>query len=148
MERGDDRMKKLIALMVVAAMLVGCGNFVADFGMPTVSIAPRESRVVSEVVGGTTVTKLVLEYTARSLPGSPGGVITHFNLVGGGTIPGAGEVLPCSPTAQIADCPVTTGILEITPPPPRGSIVLESYAAIGFNGHGRTVPFNPPIPLY
>jgi hypothetical protein len=148
MERGDDRMKKLIALMVAAFAVVGCGNFVADFGIPSVIVAPKSATIRTETVGTVTVSTLVLEYTTRSLPGSPGGIITQFNLVGGGSIPGAGEVLPCSPGAQIADCPVTTRILEVTPPPALGSIVLESYAAIGFNSHGRTVVLNPPVPLY
>lgn len=141
-------MKKLTALLVASFMLVGCSNFVTDFGIPTVIVAPKESRIESEVVGGATVTKLVLEYTVRSLPGSPGGVITQLNLVGGYSIPGAGEILPCPPTTEIGECPMVTRVLEITPPPARGSIVLESYSAIGFNSRGRTVVLDPPVTLY
>jgi hypothetical protein len=148
MERGDDWMKKLIALVVAAFMLAGCGNFVTDFGIPSVLIASKSARIVTEEVGGVTVTKLVLEYTARTLPGSPGGAITSFNLAGGGSIPGAGEVLPCDPSANYVDCPVVNGVLEITPPPALGTIVLESYSAIGLNSYGRTVVLNPTIRLY
>ncbi len=141
-------MKKLIALSVAAIMLAGCSNFVTDFGIPSVLVAPKSSKVVSEDVGGVTITKLVLEYTARSLPGSPGGAITSFNLAGGGSIPGAGEILPCDPSARFDECPVVNGILEITPPPAPGSIVLESYSAIGLNSYGRTVVLNPTVRLY
>lgn len=141
-------MKKFIVLVVAAFALAGCSNFVSDFGIPTVLIAPKSVKIVSEVVGGSTVSKLVIEYTVRTLPGSPGGAITSFNLVGGASIPGSGEVLPCEPSSTLGECPVVNNVLEITPPPPLGSIVVESYAALGLNSHGRLVKLDPKVTLY
>lgn len=142
-------MKKLIALVVAAFMLAGCGNFVTDFGIPSVLIAPAgsEDRSIRDQNGNVTRVAFVVKYTIRTLPGSPLGVVSQLNRVGGGSLPG-GEVLSCAPDTTPDNCPLISGEITFNTFPAPGSILIESYDANGANGQGRTVFLPRPITLY
>ncbi|MCX7784574.1 MAG: hypothetical protein N2318_13145 [Meiothermus sp.] len=142
-------MKKLIALVVAAFMLAGCANFVTDFGIPSVVIAGAgsEDRSIRDANGNVTRVAFVVKYTIRTLPGSPLGVISQLNLVGGGTLSG-GEVLSCAPETPVDGCPVIRGEITFNQFPATGSIRVESYDANSANGGGRTVFLPRPVTLY
>lgn len=142
-------MKKCIALVMAAFMLAGCANFVTDFGIPSVLIAPAgsEDRSIRDQNGNVIQVAFVVKYTIRSLPGSPLGVVSRLNLVSGGSLPG-GEVLSCPADTTPDSCPVIIRESTFDTFPVPGSISIESYDANSANGQGRTVILPRPITLY
>lgn len=145
---------KLIQLTVVVlgvGFLGACGNFVTDFGIPTVQIAPagQDTKTTPDANGNPVITQLDVKYSIRSLPGSNAAVIYALNLQGGGTLPG-GEVLECSASTAPSDCPVATYTFSYFTPnfPGKGSVIVVSYEAVSNNGQSRTVNLPKPITLY
>ncbi|MBF6594940.1 MAG: hypothetical protein IVW51_10910 [Thermaceae bacterium] len=160
---------KLVKLSIAAlflALLAGCGNFVTDFGIPTVIIAangtlPTTVSITNPNGTTTTISGIQIYYIIRSQLGSSGGVINSLNLVGGGTLPG-GEVQGCptnnpnyqpsTPTPGQTPTDPCVAQFSLTYPdnarPAQGSLVVASYTAISGNGQSRTVTLPFPVTIY
>ena len=145
------KLVQLAAAVLSLGLLAGCGNFVTDFGIPSVQIAPasQETKTTPDANGNPVITELDVKYSIRSLPGSNAAVINALNLQGGGTLSG-GEVLECSASTAPSDCSVAIYSVSYFAPnfPSKGSVVVVSYEAVSNNGQSRTVTLSKPITLY
>ena len=140
-----------LAIAALGVALAGCGNFVVDFGMPSVQISPGGSQLLYSTDGSGNQVLRGLEVTAlvQSLPGSPSGTLAALNLLGGGTLPGS-AIASCAPTAKPDDCPkINLKITYSLPIPTVGTVQVLGYQAIPNNGQpARTIPLATPITLY
>ncbi|RIH82100.1 hypothetical protein Mlute_02604 [Meiothermus luteus] len=122
-------MKKPIALMVVALVLSGCSNFVADFGIPTVRFNP--------VSAGPTASGYEVVFEVQSLPGSPSATLLQVNLSGSLTATIGSSVPECPPSTAADDCPKLTKTLTFASNP--GLLAITGYVAQSLSGTLRTV---------
>ncbi|GEM83475.1 hypothetical protein [Meiothermus hypogaeus] len=127
-------MKKLIALVVAAFMLAGCGNFVTDFGIPTVRF--------HSVSFGPSASGYEVIFEVQPLPGSPSAYVAQLNLTGGPALSGFG-VPECPPSTAADDCPKQTQNLTFAANP--GTLAITGYVAQSLNGTVRTVTLPAPV---
>ncbi|WP_027882381.1 hypothetical protein [Meiothermus rufus] len=127
-------MKKLIPLMAAALMLAGCGNFVTDFGIPTVRF--------NNTFSGPTSSGYTIEFEVQPYPGSPSAQITRLLLSGPpNELPGL-SVPECPASTLPDDCPKILRTLTFAANP--GPLSITGYEAMSLNGSVRVV--NLPAP--
>lgn len=128
-------MKKLIAVLVAAFTLVGCGNFVTDFGIPTVRFAPVSS--------GPTTGGYEIVFEVQPLPGSPSANITQLNLTGTPPQLTGFGVPECLPPTEADACPKLEKSITFSANP--GTLAITGYVAQSLNGTVRTVTLPAPV---
>lgn len=127
-------MKKLIALVVAALALAGCGNFVTDFGIPSVRFSSTGS-------GPTTGGGYQVSFDIQPLLGSPSGQILSI-ITNSGNFPGS-SVPECLPPTHPDACPKIGQTLSFTSNP--GTLNITGYIAQSLNGTTRTITLPNPV---
>lgn len=129
-------MKKLIALVVAAFVLAGCGNFITDFGIPSVRFGSTGF--------GPSATGYDVSFEIQPYLGSPSSQILSIIVTGLGTLPGV--TLPeCLPPTLADDCPKIPQKFSFSSNP--GSLAITGYVAQSLNGTTRTITLPSPVPI-
>ncbi len=128
-------MKKLIALALTAFLLAGCGNFVTDFGIPSVRFSTKSSGPVSG--GG-----YAIELEIQPLLGSPSGQISRILLSAAPNQLPSVSIPECLPPTVADGCPKISYTLTFGANP--GTVSITGYEAMSLNGTVRTVTL--PVP--
>ncbi len=142
-------MKRWIGFMTLAlaalALLAACSSY--PIGTPSAVISINNQSLTQDQDTGNW--KLEFQLEARTLPGSPGGVILEYKLDGGGSL-SAGRRIERCPTTEPDPCgPFTTNYtLEFTSLPPAGSFVVVGYTVMGENGAVATISLPAPLRIY
>ena len=137
----------LLALFL--GLLVGCSNFSFQnpIGVPSVVVSIGDNSLTQDETTGNW--KLAFALEARTLPGSPGGVILEFDLDGGGTLEAGRRVERC-PATNAEPCGpfVTNYELEFSTYPTPGSYVVVGYRVMGENGAWMNVRLPQPLKIH
>ncbi|GIW23790.1 hypothetical protein [Meiothermus sp.] len=128
-------MKKFTVLAAAAVVLAGCGNFVTDFGIPSVRF--------HSVSFGPTTSGYEVVFEAQPYLGSPSAVITQLNLSGATTTLNGFGVPECLPPTLPDACPKQTQKLVFGANP--GTLAITGYVAQSLNGTVRTVSLPTPV---
>ncbi len=145
MSRGVFVVKAVLfmALLVVASSCNLGG--LKSIGIPTVTLSTGDSSLTQDDSGNWQVD---FEVRAHTLPGSPAGSISKFELSSGDQIGAGLRVEGCEPKAQ-TDCGPFTKSYEIgfgaTPP---ASLEITGYTLFGQNGTSRNVVLSVPLVIY
>ncbi len=141
-------MKKWWIILIVAATLAvlisGCGNFRPGnpIGVPTVTISLGERSLTQSEKGWT----LAFTLKVYNLPGSPGGTINSFRLLGGGALTAGLYVSDC-PVKTQTNCDPTEAPfkIDLSSYPPAGTYIITAYDAAGQNGKMLTIKLPTPL---
>ncbi|RDI96203.1 hypothetical protein DV704_04650 [Meiothermus sp. QL-1] len=121
-------MRKLV-LPVLAIVLGGCSNFVADIGIPSVRFNP--------VSAGPTSSGYEIVFEIQPYLGSPSGMILQVNFSGAPPASIGASVPECLPPTAPGDCPKITRTLTFGSNP--GPLAIIGYVAQSLNGTVRVV---------
>lgn len=121
-------MRKLV-LPVLAIVLGGCSNFVADIGIPSVRFNP--------VFAGPTPSGYQIVFEIQPYLGSPSGTILQVNLSGAPPASIGASVPECLPPTAPDNCPKITHTLTFSTNP--GTLAITGYVAQSLNGTVRAV---------
>ncbi len=145
-------MKRWILAGFLAAVglgLTACSNFSFQhpIGVPTVVVSVGDNSLTQDPDTGNWTLEFQLE--ARTLPGSPGGVIVSFSLDGGGQLDAGRRVERC-PVTEAEPCGpfVTNYKREFTSYPPAGSYVINGLTVMGENGAVLHQALQAPIRIH
>lgn len=136
-------------LFLGLGVLTACGNFSFQnpVGVPTVIISVGDNNLTKNPTTGTWT--LAFDLEARTLPGSPGGVILEFGLENGGYLEAGKRVERCPADSEDPCGPFTTSYtLEFESYPPAGSYVVVSYKVMGENGAWMNVKLPAPLRIH
>ncbi len=140
----------MIGLVLLSlGWLAGCGNFSFQnpIGVPTAVISIGDRSLTQDQTTGNW--KLAFSLEARTLPGSPAGVILEFDLDGGGTLEAGRRVERCPATNPEPCGPFVTNYeLEFVSYPPPGSYVVVGYRVMGENGAWMNVRMPQPLKIH
>ncbi len=136
-------------LLAFLGLFTACNNFSFQnpIGVPSIVVSIGDSSLTQDEATGNW--KLAFTLEARTLPGSPGGVILEFDLDGGGTLEAGRRVERCPATNAEPCGPFTTNYeLEFTSYPPAGSYVVVGYRVMGENGAWMHVRMPQPLKIH
>ncbi len=136
-------------LVLGLGVFTACGNFSFQhpIGIPTVVVSIANNSLTQNEDNGNWTLSFELE--ARTMPGSPGGVILEFGLENSGTLAAGRRVERCPADSKEPCGPFTTNYtLEFASYPPPGSFVVVSYKVMGENGSSMEVRLPAPLRIH
>lgn len=128
-------MKRLITLVIAAFALVGCSNFVTDFGIPTLRFHPGPS---GPAAGGYQVS-----FEVQPIPGSPSAYVTRIYINGTPAQLSGFGVAECLPPTTADACPKLAQTLNFSANP--GTLEITGYQAQSLNGTVRDITLPAPV---
>jgi hypothetical protein len=142
-------MKRWIGFITLALaallLLAACSSY--PIGTPSAVISISNQSLTQDQKTGNW--KLEFQLEARTLPGSPGGVILEYKLDGGGGLSAGRRIERCPATESDPCGPFTTDYtLEFTSYPPDGSFVVVGYTVMGENGAVATISLPAPLRIH
>lgn len=137
-------MKRLLLLGLLSGLLAACSNFGIQAGTPSVEVSNGGGGFTFNTTTG--LFDYNFKVVVKVLPGSPGGNIAYFNLLGGGALSGTSvEGCPGLET-DLNKCRFEvsySGSAAIVP-----TYTVVSYVALARNNESRLIPLPVPVRVF
>ena len=143
------RFGRISLLIAFLGLFAACNNFSFQnpIGIPSIVVSIGDSSLTEDQTTGNW--KLAFTLEARTMPGSPGGVILEFGLENGTPLAAGKRVERCPADSKEPCGPFTTNYtLELASYPESDDFVIVSYKVMGENGASMEISLPAPLRIY